>query len=26
LDIIIDNGEFKKPFNKLIFKKAILLW
>jgi predicted nucleotidyltransferase len=25
LDIIIDNGEFKKPFNKLIFKKAILL-
>ena len=26
LDIIIDNGEFEKPFNKLIFKKAILLW
>jgi len=25
LDIIIDNGEFKKPFNRLIFKKAILL-
>lgn len=25
LDIILDNGEFKSPFNKLIFQKAVLL-
>jgi uncharacterized protein len=25
LDIILDNGEFKNPFHKLIFQKAILL-
>jgi len=25
MDIILDNGEFKNPFNKLIFQKAILL-
>lgn len=25
IDIVLDNGEFKDPFNKLIFQKAILL-
>jgi len=25
LDIVLDNGKFTNPFNKLIFKKAILL-
>lgn len=25
LDIIIDDGSFKNPFNKLIFEKAVLL-
>ena len=25
IDIILDNGSFKNPFNKLIFQKAILL-
>ena len=25
LDIILDNGEFKNPFTRHIFKKAILL-
>ena len=26
LDIILDNGEFKETFVKLIIKEAILLW
>ena len=25
IDIILDNGEFLNPFNRLIFQKAILL-
>ena len=25
MDIILENGEFKNPFNRLIFKKAVLL-
>lgn len=25
MDIVLDNGEFKNPFTKLIFQKAILL-
>jgi len=25
LDIILDNGSFTNPFNKLVFQKAILL-
>ena len=25
LDIVLDDGKFEKPFNKLIFQKAILL-
>jgi len=25
LDIILDNGKFTNPFNKLVFQKAVLL-
>lgn len=25
IDIVLDNGEFKNPFTKHIFKKAVLL-
>lgn len=25
LDIVVDDGSFKKPFNKLILQKAVLL-
>ena len=25
LDILLDNGEFKNPFTRLVFQKAILL-
>ena len=25
IDIVLDNGKFENPFNKLIFEKAILL-
>ena len=26
LDIVLDDGSFKDPFVKLIYKKAVLLW